>query len=158
MLERLARSYDIRRLRWILVHTPFVEAEQVKRYKALNFDVTTTITFLFGTGDLFRRRFKPEFRDAVMSDLLPLRRFFDGDMTVAAGADWGPKNVFEQIQLALPTRRRLASAISDQLRLSAECKRCRCGRAMRRVCCNGTTSDRYRPAFMLTSSCCTATP
>jgi predicted amidohydrolase YtcJ len=101
MLERLAQVIDIRPLRWILVHTPFIEAEQVKRYKALGFDVTTTMTFLFGTGDLFRRRFKPEFRDAMMSNLLPLRRYFDVGMTVTAGADWGPKNVFEQIQLAL---------------------------------------------------------
>ena len=101
MLERIAQNYDIRPLRWILVHTPLIEAEQVKRYKALNFDVTTTMTFLFGTGDLFRRRFKPEFRDAMMGDLLPLRRYFDAGMTVAAGADWGRKNVFEQIQLAL---------------------------------------------------------
>ena len=101
MLERVAQTYDIRSLRWILVHTPFIEAEQVKRYKALNFDATTTMTFLFGTGDLFRRRFKPEFRDAMMRDLLPLRRFFDAGMTLTAGADWGPKNVFEQIQLAL---------------------------------------------------------
>jgi predicted amidohydrolase YtcJ len=101
MLERVAQSYDIRPLRWILVHTPFIEVEQIRRYKALNFDATTTMTFLFGTGDLFRRRFKPEFRDAMMRDLLPLRRFFDAGMTVAAGADWGPKNVFEQIQLAL---------------------------------------------------------
>ena len=101
MLERLAQTYDIRPLRRILVHTPFIEAEQVNRYKALNFDVTTTMTFLFGTGDLFRKRFKPKFRDAMMSDLLPLRRYFDADITVTAGADWGPKNVFEQIQLAL---------------------------------------------------------
>jgi predicted amidohydrolase YtcJ len=101
MLERVTQTHDIRPLRWILVHTPFIEAEQVRRYKALNFDVTTTMTFLFGTGDLFRRRFKPELRDAMMSDLLPLRRYFDVGMTAAAGADWGPKNVFEQIQLAL---------------------------------------------------------
>ncbi len=101
MLERITQTHDIRRLRWVLVHTPFIEAEQVRRYKALNFDVTTTMTFLFGTGDLFRRRFKPELREAMMSDLLPLRRYFDAGMKVAAGADWGPKNVFEQIQLAL---------------------------------------------------------
>jgi hypothetical protein len=101
MLERVTQIHDIRPLRWILVHTPFIEAEQIRRYNALNFDVTTTMTFLYGTGDLFRRRFKPEFRDAMMSDLLPLGRYFDAGMTVTAGADWGPKNVFEQIQLAL---------------------------------------------------------
>jgi predicted amidohydrolase YtcJ len=101
MLERITQIHDIRPLRWILVHTPFIEAEQIRRYKALNFDVTTTMTFLYGTGDLFRRRFKPEFSDAMMRDLLPLGRYFDAGMTVTAGADWGPKNVFEQIQLAL---------------------------------------------------------
>jgi predicted amidohydrolase YtcJ len=101
MLERLAQTYDIRPLRWILVHSPFIEAEQVKRYRALNFDVTTTMTYLFGMGDLFRKRLKPELRDALMKDLLPLRRYFDAGMTVTAGADWGPKSVFEHIQLAL---------------------------------------------------------
>lgn len=101
MLERLVQTHDIRPLRWVLVHSPFIEAEQVTRYRALNFDVTTTMTYLFGMGDLFRKRFKPELRDALMRDLLPLRRYFDAGMTVAGGADWGPKSVFEQIQLSL---------------------------------------------------------
>jgi predicted amidohydrolase YtcJ len=101
MLERLAQTHDIRPLRWILVHSPFIEAEQVRRYRALNFDVTTTMTYLFGMGDLFRKRFKPELRDALMRDLLPLRRYLDAGMTVTGGADWGPKSVFEHIQLSL---------------------------------------------------------
>ena len=101
MLERLAQTHDIRPLRWILVHSPFIEAEQVKRYRALNFDVTTTMTYLFGMGDLFRKRLKPELRDALMKDLLPLRRYLDAGMTVTGGADWGPKSVFEHIQLSL---------------------------------------------------------
>jgi predicted amidohydrolase YtcJ len=101
MLERLAQTHDFRPLRWILVHSPFVEAEQVKRYRELNFDVTTTMTYLFGMGDLFRKRLKPELRDALMKDLLPLRRYLDAGMTVTGGADWGPKSVFEHIQLSL---------------------------------------------------------
>jgi predicted amidohydrolase YtcJ len=101
MLENLVAERDIRSLRWILVHTPFIAAEQVQRYSRLNFDITTTMTYLFGTGDLFRKRFKSERRDAMLEDLLPLRRFFDAGLAVGAGADWGPKNVFEQIQLAL---------------------------------------------------------
>jgi predicted amidohydrolase YtcJ len=100
-LESLARTHDIRPLRWILVHTPFIEPEQVERYRRLHFDVTTTMTYLFGTGDLFRKRFKPGRRDATMRDLLPLRRFFDRGMAVTGGTDWGPKSVFEQIWLAL---------------------------------------------------------
>lgn len=101
MLERLVQTHNIRPLRWILVHSPFIEAKQVKRYRALNFDVTTTMTYLFGMGDLFRKRLKPELRDALMKDLLPLRRYLDAGMTVTGGADWGPKSVFEHIQLSL---------------------------------------------------------
>jgi predicted amidohydrolase YtcJ len=101
MLERVAQTHDFRPLRWILVHSPFIEADQVKRYQALNFDVTTTMTYLFGMGDLFRKRFKPELRDALMKDLLPLRRYLDAGMTVTGGSDWGPKSVFEHIQLSL---------------------------------------------------------
>jgi predicted amidohydrolase YtcJ len=101
MLERLTATYDIRPLRWILVHTPFIEREQVERYRRLNFDITTTMTFLFGTGDLFRKRFKPNRCEAMLQDLLPLRRFFDCGMAVTGGTDWGPKSVFEHIQLAL---------------------------------------------------------
>jgi len=33
--------------------------------------------------------------------LMPLRRFFDAGFAVAAGSDWGPKNPYEQIQLAM---------------------------------------------------------
>jgi len=101
MLESLTATYDIRPLRWILVHTPFIEREQVERYRRLNFDITTTMTFLFGTGDLFRKRFKPNRCEAMLQDLLPLRRYFDCSMAVTGGTDWGPKSVFEHIQLAL---------------------------------------------------------
>jgi hypothetical protein len=50
-LESLATEHDIRSLRWILVHSPFIEAEQVRRYARLNFAVTTTMTYLFGMGE-----------------------------------------------------------------------------------------------------------
>src|SRR3954462_10761782 len=59
------------------------------------------MNYLFGMGDLFRKRFKPELRDALMRDLLPLRRYLDAGMTVTAGADWGPKSGFEHIKLSL---------------------------------------------------------
>jgi predicted amidohydrolase YtcJ len=101
MLERLDKTHDIASLKWILVHTPFIEPQQVERYARLNFDVTTTMTYLFGMGDLFRTRFKSERRDAMLKDLLPLRRYFASGMAVTGGTDWGPKNVFEHIWLAL---------------------------------------------------------
>jgi predicted amidohydrolase YtcJ len=97
MLERLAKEYDIKSLHWLLIHSPLIEAEQVKRYNALNIDMTTSMTFCWGLGDDFREM--PGI--GTLKDLMPLRRCFDAGMAVAAGTDWGPKNAFEQIELAL---------------------------------------------------------
>jgi predicted amidohydrolase YtcJ len=96
-LEKLAERYDIAALRWILIHAVFIEAEQVARYAKLNMDLTTSMSFCWGKGDLFRKRMD----DPPLADLIPLRRFFDHGFAVAGSSDWGPKNPFEQIELAL---------------------------------------------------------
>lgn len=96
-LEAIAKEFDIRSLKWILNHAVFIEPEQVKRYANLNMDFTTSMSFCWGKGDLFRQRM-----DKVnLADMMPLRRFFDAGFAVAAGSDWGPKNPYEQMQLAL---------------------------------------------------------
>jgi predicted amidohydrolase YtcJ len=96
-LEALAREFDIPSLHWILVHAFFVEPEQARRYAKLGMDVTTTMSFTWGKGALFRSRMKK----SVLSDLIPLRRLLDNGLVVAGGSDWGPKNAFKQIELAL---------------------------------------------------------
>jgi hypothetical protein len=106
-LERELGSGSISDLHWMLVHAFFVEEEQAHRYAALGFDVTTTLSFVWGKGDLFLERMDPK----VLADLLPLRRLFDAGLHVAGGSDWGPKNAFKQIELALthefaPSKRR----------------------------------------------------
>jgi predicted amidohydrolase YtcJ len=97
MLERVDREYDIKPLHWLLVHGPFIEPEQIRRYKALNFDLTTTMIFCWGKGDLYKERLGQE----ALKELMPLRRYFDAGMAVSAATDWGPKTAFEQMQLAL---------------------------------------------------------
>ena len=97
MLDRVAEAYDITGLGWILVHGFFVEPEHVEHYARLGFDVTISMSFTFGKGDMLVERIGAD----VMDDFLPLRRFLDAGMAVAAGTDWGPKNPWEQIQLAL---------------------------------------------------------
>ncbi len=96
-LEKLAETRDLRSLHWLLVHAVFIEPEQVRRYARLNMDLTTSMSFCWGKGELFRRRM----RNPPLNDLLPLRRFFDAGLAVAGATDWGPKNPFEQIELAL---------------------------------------------------------
>jgi predicted amidohydrolase YtcJ len=96
-LDRKLGAGTIASLHWILVHAFFVEEQQAKRYADLGFDVTTTLSFVWGKGDLFLERMNPE----VLKDLIPLKRLFDSGMHVAGGSDWGPKNAFKQIELAL---------------------------------------------------------
>jgi predicted amidohydrolase YtcJ len=97
LVEPLARQYDIPALSWVLVHATTIEPEQVQRYKRLNFCCTTSMTFCWGVGELMRRSMGAR----ALSDLIPLRRFLDAGMPISGSTDWGPKNVWEQIQLAL---------------------------------------------------------
>jgi predicted amidohydrolase YtcJ len=69
------------------VHAFFVEPEQARRYAKLGMDVTTTMSFTWGKGALFRSRMKK----SVLSDLIPLRRLLDNGLVVAGGSDWGAK-------------------------------------------------------------------
>jgi len=96
-LEAVGRDFDLPNLHWILVHAFFVEPEQARRYARLGMDVTTTMSFTWGKGELFHARMK----ESVLADLIPLRRLLDNGLVVAAGSDWGPKRAFKQIELAL---------------------------------------------------------
>jgi predicted amidohydrolase YtcJ len=96
-LEATVEEYPFRDRHWILQHAFFVEEGHAHRYAELGFDVTTSMSFSWGKGDLFAERVGED----VLSDLIPLRRLLDAGMRVACGTDWGPKNVFEQIALAL---------------------------------------------------------
>lgn len=81
---------------WVLQHAYLVTAEQARRYAALGMDVTTSLSFSWGKGDLFAERVGRH----VWGDLIPLRRLLDAGLVVACGTDWGPKNVFEHLELA----------------------------------------------------------
>ncbi|MEW6444041.1 MAG: amidohydrolase family protein [bacterium] len=81
---------------WILQHVYLITAGQAKRYAALGFQVTTSMSFSWGKGDLIADRIG----EHVLDDLIPLRRLLDAGLVVGCGTDWGPKNVFEHVQLA----------------------------------------------------------
>jgi predicted amidohydrolase YtcJ len=81
---------------WILQHVFFLTERAARRYAALGFDVTTSLSFTWGKGDMFVERIG----EHVLPDLIPLRRMLDAGLVVACGSDWGPKNVFEHLALA----------------------------------------------------------
>ncbi len=95
-LDRAEAIGGVRGRHWILQHVYLLTATQARRYAALGFDVTTSMSFSWGKGDLMAERIGRH----VWDDLIPLRRLVDAGMTVACGTDWGPKNVFEHVALA----------------------------------------------------------
>ncbi len=98
--ERVARDHELRGRHWVLQHSYLLTEAQARRYGKLGFDVTTSLSFCWGKGDMLAERIG----EHVLADLIPLRRMLDAGMTVACGTDWGPKNVFEHIELALTHR------------------------------------------------------
>ncbi|MGH7895009.1 MAG: amidohydrolase family protein, partial [Candidatus Binatia bacterium] len=96
--EFLDRAEALRRLPpgWILQHVFFLTEGAARRYAALGFHATASLSFTWGKGDMFVERIG----EHVLADLIPLRRMLDAGLRVACGTDWGPKNVFEHIELA----------------------------------------------------------
>ncbi len=94
--EAVAAHTPVRDRRWILQHNYLCTEEHARRYAALGFVVTTSMSFSCAKGDLFEKRIGSH----VWRDLVPLKRLLDAGLVVGAGSDWGPKNVFEHIALA----------------------------------------------------------
>jgi predicted amidohydrolase YtcJ len=98
-LESLApyvAKYDVPRRRWVAQHSILIGEDHARRYAELGFEMTTSVGFAWGKGDLYGERIGRH----VWPDLIPLRRLVDLGLNVSCGTDWGPKNVFEQIALA----------------------------------------------------------
>jgi predicted amidohydrolase YtcJ len=82
---------------WLMQHLYFVEPEQAQRIAELSLDVTTSMSFSWGKGELVRERIG----EHMLEHLIPLRRLLDAGLHVGCGTDWGPKNVFEHLALAV---------------------------------------------------------
>ncbi len=98
-LEALAdgRKLETDGRAWLLQHLYFFEAEHARRTADLGLDVTTSMSFSWGKGELVRERFG----EHMLEHLIPLRRLLDAGLHVGCGTDWGPKNVFEHLALAV---------------------------------------------------------
>jgi hypothetical protein len=86
--------------RWMLQHAFFMSEAHCRRYRDQGVDVTTSMSFTAGKGDLFAERVG----EACLGDLIPLGRMLEAGLRVGCGSDWGPKNVFEHIALAMTHR------------------------------------------------------
>lgn len=94
-LDFLEELGDVRG--WLLQHLYFFEPEHAQRAALLGLEVTTSMSFSWGKGDLVRERIGAH----MLEHLIPLRRLLDAGLHVGCGTDWGPKNIFEHLALAV---------------------------------------------------------
>ncbi|NKZ13080.1 amidohydrolase family protein [Mycolicibacterium septicum DSM 44393] len=94
--ERVVTEHDFRDKAWILQHAITISPDHVRRYKALGFQVTTSVGFAWGKGAMYDERIGRH----IWRDMVPLRRLLDAGLDVSGGSDWGPKSPWEQIALA----------------------------------------------------------
>ncbi|MFC3226337.1 amidohydrolase [Marinibaculum pumilum] len=81
---------------WLMQHCILISPDQGERLHALGFDVTTSLSFSWGKGELYGERIgRHAWRDQV-----PVARLLRTGLNVGCGSDWGPKNMFEHIALA----------------------------------------------------------
>jgi predicted amidohydrolase YtcJ len=85
---------------WMLQHAFFMDDEHCRRYFEQSVDVTTSMSFTAGKGDLLAERIG----ERCLEDLIPLGRMLKAGLRVGCGSDWGPKNIFEQLWLAMTHR------------------------------------------------------
>ncbi len=83
--------------RWVFQHAYFLDEHQARRYRSHGFALTVSLGFTHGKGDMLRARLG----EGVLGHLNPLRRMLDAGLPVAASTDWGPKNPFEAMALAI---------------------------------------------------------
>jgi predicted amidohydrolase YtcJ len=89
--------HEISKRDWILQHAIMMRPDDVDHYAKLGLSITTSKGFHWGKGDMYGERLGKD----IWRDLIPLRRMLDAGLKIGCGTDWGPKNVFEQIQLAI---------------------------------------------------------
>ncbi|GAB7518192.1 amidohydrolase [Rhodococcus sp. 27YEA6] len=94
--ERVVIEHDFRDKAWILQHAITISPDHVRRYKALGFQITTSVGFAWGKGAMYDERIGRH----IWRDMVPLRRLLDAGLDVSGGSDWGPKSPWEQIALA----------------------------------------------------------
>ncbi|SLE88527.1 putative TIM-barrel fold metal-dependent hydrolase [Mycobacteroides abscessus subsp. abscessus] len=94
--ERVVHEHDFRDQRWILQHAITITPKQARRYADLGFQVTTCAGFTWGKGAMYGDRIGQH----IWRDLEPLQRLMDTGLLLTGGTDWGPKNPWEQIELA----------------------------------------------------------
>ncbi|QKZ17168.1 amidohydrolase [Streptomyces chartreusis] len=82
---------------WIFQHAMFLDEGQAERYAGHGVQMTVNSGFTYGKGDMYLERMGEQ----ILGDLNPFRRMIDAGIKVAASTDWGPKNPYACMALAV---------------------------------------------------------
>ena len=88
--------YDLRAREWVVQHNIFADEATLARYAALNFHLTTSLSFCWGKGDMYAERLGED----ALKDLMRVSAMFATGANVGLGSDWGPASPFEHMALA----------------------------------------------------------
>lgn len=87
---------DVRQADWVAQHNITIDSETIKRYADLRLNITTSMSFRWGKGDMVRERMG----DDMLDELIPVGRLFATDANICFGQDWSPSSPFEHMKLA----------------------------------------------------------
>ncbi|WP_158245660.1 amidohydrolase family protein, partial [Pseudomonas sp. GW460-13] len=72
-----------------------IDEATIRRYADLKLNLTTSMSFRWGKGDMYRERLGEEMMDQV----IPVGRLFASGANTSLGQDWGPFSPFEHMKL-----------------------------------------------------------
>ncbi|MDG2113644.1 MAG: amidohydrolase family protein, partial [Actinomycetota bacterium] len=81
---------------WLIQHAILITEAHARAYADLGFKLTTCMGFSAAKGDLYGERIGPR----AWQDQVPLKRLLDAGLVVGLGTDWGPKDPWENLELA----------------------------------------------------------
>lgn len=100
LTKEMMAKYNLDHVPWVVQHGIFMREEQAKQFAELGFNLTASMSFTFGKGDMIAERMGAD----ALKLLNPLRHILDSGAPLAGSMDWGPTNPFEQMQLAVTHR------------------------------------------------------
>ena len=90
-------QYNRKQRDWIIQHAIIIRDSDIKRLGAMGCRFTSSKGFAWGKGDMYAERIG----EHIWNDLVPFKRYMDAGVPVSGCCDWGPSNIFEQIQIAV---------------------------------------------------------
>lgn len=96
LIDQEGLADHVRASDWVSQHNIMIDRESIRRMAALKMNITTSMSFRWGKGDMIRERMG----DEVMEYVIPVGTEFASGANVSLGTDWSPWSPFEHMKYA----------------------------------------------------------